>query len=651
MSLLRALLLLACLTFGLPGARAQDAAATPAIDPAAWGPYVRLLERSWQLGEGYRVTWQWISPGEELREQWVNPHDGKVVQTNVIRPGDAPGRLLLTSSLLGMNLTWQGRIASVDEVVWAREGMVKLPYRLRFADDGQVMYEGVKLKDEQVTDVKYAHVMKPMAGDVAVAAVAAPTDPSATSADAPETVATTDAPATVLAAAPVQESVPLPVAASLRTVGLGPMAAFSGQTFTWCKPSQVGGKNCYIRFMQVGDGLQICFFPADFSSSCDFTYAATPSEKKPGELKLTQVTSREGQYYVSTGARWKDDGQVLEFTTRKKYYESLLTEAIKVTMAPHTGWVNNADFWVARDGTLKWRDYGWTAGMLGGKSDAYDTTYDLMPVTPALAQEYSTIHASWKVQDNYQRQVDAQRRREEEAQREANFNAFMGGLNTVATTIQQDMAEVDRANQRVADARRAMEEAQAREQARQQAEQAEQRRAREQAQQNAIAQQQANTQAAEQARQQAAQQAEQQRVAQQQTADQARRKQQEEAERKRLADAQKLAEEQARQRRQQAWQQSLLQARNSLRLHADTCLGGSGRYYVIGPKTSVNSCVTVHYEARCPGLAQGAGVQGSQHNYIGGSCMGVGDAIAIPGSPLSCPVEQVTVRVTDVTGC
>jgi hypothetical protein len=124
-----------------------------------------------------------------------------------------------------------------------------------------------------------------------------------------------------------------------------------------------------------------------------------------------------------------------------------------------------------------------------------------------------------------------------------------------------------------------------------------------------------------------------------------------EQQRKRDADAKKLAEEQARQRQQQEWQQSLLQARNSLRLRADTCIGGSGRYYVIGPKTSVKSCATVHYEARCPGTPQGGGVQGSQHNYIGGSCMGVGDVIAIPGSPLSCPVEQVVVRVTDVTGC
>ena len=137
------------------------------------------------------------------------------------------------------------------------------------------------------------------------------------------------------------------------------------------------------------------------------------------------------------------------------------------------------------------------------------------------------------------------------------------------------------------------------------------------------------------------------------TADAERRRQAELAEqqRKRDADAKKLADEQARQRQQQEWQQSLQQARNSLQLRASTCLGGSGRYYVIGPKTSVKGCATVHYEARCPGTPQGAGVLGTQYNYIGGSCMGVGDAIAIPGSPLACPAEQVTVRVTDVTGC
>jgi len=644
MPLSRVLLVLVCLAIGIPGARAQEAA----VDAATWGPYVRLVERSWQLGDGYRVSWQWLSPGQELREQWINPHDGKVVQTNIIRPGDAPGRLLLTSSLLGMNLKWQGSVSSADEVVWAREGMIKLPYRLRLADDGKVMYEGVKLKDEQVTDVKYAHELKPMLSGDAMPVVAEATEvPTGTPAVTVPASAHEEA-AMTLAPTPAS-ALPEPTP-TLVITGLGPLAALSGQTFTWCKPSQVGGNNCYIRFHVEGDGLRVCFFAADGGSECDFTYAAVPGGKQPNELK-PQITSRKGEYYVSTGARWKDDGQVLEFTTRKKYYESLLTEAIKVTMAPHTGWVRNVDFWVAPDGTPKWRSYGWTAGMLGGRSDTFDRTYDLMPVTPALAQEYRGIHANWKVQDDYQRQIDAQRRREEEAQREANFAAFMGGLSNVAATVQQDMAEVDRANQRVADARRAMEEAQAREQARQQAEQAEQLRARQQAQQSAIAQQQANAQVVEQARQQVAREAEQQRVAQQQTADQARRTQQEEADRKRQADAQKLAEEQARQRQQQEWQQSLLLARNSLRLRADTCLGGSGRYYVIGPKASVKGCATVHYEARCPGTPQGAGVQGTQHNYIGGSCMGVGDAITIPGSPLACPVEQVIVRVTDVTGC
>lgn len=666
MHLLRAFLL--CLCFcqfaGIPSAHAQEsAAAAPRIDAAAWGPYVQLAGHSWQLGDGYRVSWQWLSPAQELSELWTNPKDGKVVQTNLIRPGEAPGQLVLTSSLLGMNLKWQGRIGADGEVVWARDGLVKLPYRLRIAEDGRAMYEGVKLKDERVTEVKYAYELKPMdagsgsAQEIAEAAAEAPAaDSGPVPVAAPEslssvaTLADTALPAESVAA-PSPASVPASPAPAPAITGLGPLAAFSGQTFTWCKPSDVGGNNCYIRFMQEGDGLRVCFFAADGGSQCDFTYAAAPSDRKPGELKVTELTSRKGQYYVSTGARWKDDGRVLEFTTRRKYYESLLTEAIKLTMAPHTGWVRNTDFWVAPDGTPKWRSYGWTAGMLGGKSDAYDETYDLVPVTPAMAEEYRAIHANWKVQDDYQRQLDAQRRREEEAQREANFAAFMGGLNTVAQTVQQDMAEVNRANQAVADARRAMEEAQAREQARQQAEQLAQQQARQQAQQAALAQQQANVQAAEQARRQAAQQAEQQRLAQQQAAEQARRQQQADAERKRQADAQRLAEEQARQRQQQEWQQRLQQARASLRLRADTCIGGGGRYYVIGPKTSANACVTVHYEARCAGTPQGSGVQASHYNYVGGSCMGLGEAIAIPGSPLACPVDQVVVRVTDLTGC
>lgn len=627
MSLLRALLLLACLTLGLPGARAQEAAAaTPVIDPAAWGPYVRLLERSWQLGDGYRVDWQWLSPGEELREQWINPHDGKVVQTNVIRPGDAPGRLLLTSSLLGMNLKWQGRIASVDEVVWAREGMVKLPYRLRFADDGQVMYEGVKLKDEQVTDVKYAHVMKPMessapASTVASSVVAAaPAVPSATvpptaSPSAPAITAKTE-PAIAPSLSPAEQA----------ARNFGPLTRFDGIRL-------VGEDDMLEVQVLAPDTLAIQFFGPD---------------GKPWNRYLVK-------------ARADGSGKL-----------DLLETAIAKNSRPDASLGSDDTLYVeSQDGWFSGWRYAYAFMASGNSIRAVKTVEFMNGLRIALNDGASTTRTTYRPltqervvqaletsrQNAENERIAAENRRRAQAEREATWNAALQGFSQgmaqaqadqyyaqqqqdafLAETAAQAQATASRAQrQRDEDARRA---------------QALIAASRPQAlvaptptpTSSATASPSATTPTAAAAASATADKA---------AADSERRREAELADqqRKRDADARKLAEEQARQRQQQEWQQGLQQARNTLRLRADTCLGGSGRYYVIGPKTSVKGCATVHYEARCPGVAQGAGVQGRQHNYIGGSCMGVGDAIAIPGSPLACPVEQVTVRVTDVTGC
>src|SRR5690606_39117848 len=154
-------------------------------------------------------------------------------------------------------------------------------------------------------------------------------------------------------------------------------------------------------------------------------------------------------------------------------------------------------------------------------------------------------------------------------------------------------------------------------------------------------------------------QAEQQATAQRQARENAERQRleqeriaaQRQAERERAAEQQRIAAEQARERAAQQWRQQLAQARSGLRLSATTCPGGDGRYFVTGPRAQVQGCVTLAYEARCPGTPRGSGVRGSQSNYVGGSCLGVGDAIEIPRSPLACPAGAVQVDVVDVTAC
>lgn len=624
MPLLRLLLVLACL-IGLRNAHAQETATTaPAIDAAAWGPYLRLVEHDWRLGDGYRVSWQWISPGQELREQWINPHDGKVVQTNVIRPGDAPGRLLLTSSLLGMNLKWQGRIVSAGEVVWAREGMVKLPYRLRFTDDGQVMYEGVKLKDEQVTDVKYAHVMKPMAPDAG-----APATAIAATAVQPTAIAPTSATPSPVASVS-QVSAPVAPAPALSPAeqaarNFGPLTRFDG-----------------VRLVGDDDMLEVQVLA-------------------PDTLAI--------QFFGPDGKRW--NRYLVKARTDGSGKLDLLETAIAKNSRPDARLGSDDTLYVeSQDGWFSgWRyAYAFTAN--GNSILAVKTVEFMNGLRIALNDGASRTHANYRPltqervvqaletsrQNAENERIAAENRRRAQAEREATWNAALQGFSQGMAQAQTDQYYAQQQQDAFLAETAAQAQATAARAQRQRDDDA--RRAQEliaasRPQSAVVASTPVAVSTGRDTATSVAAPAPASNSTDQVAADAERRRKAAlaEQERKRDAEAKRLAEEQARQRQQQEWQQSLQQARNSLRLSADTCIGGSGRYYVIGPKTSVKGCVTVRYEARCRGTPQGGGVQGSQHNYIGGSCMGVGDAIAIPGSPLSCPVEQVTVRVTEVTGC
>ena len=627
MPLLRILVVLACLIIGLPIAHAQDRAPdTTAVDAAAWGPYVRLVERSWQLGDGYRVDWEWLSPGEELREQWVNPHDGKVVQTNLIRPGDAPGRLLLTSSLLGMNLTWQGRVASADEVVWAREGMVKLPYRLRFAGDGQVLYEGVKLKGEQVTDVKYTHVMKPMESSTP-ASTAASSAVAAAPAVPPVTESPIASPSALVIAAKTEPAIAKTQSpADQAAQNFGSLTRFNGIRL-------VGDDDMLEVQVLAPDTLAIQFFGPDGKPWNRYLVKARADGS--GKLDLLETAiAKNSRLDASLGS---DDTLYVE--SQDGWF---------------SGWRYAYAFMASGNSIRAVKTVEFMNGLRIALNDGASTT---RTTYRPLTQERVVQAMETSRQNAENERIAAENRRRAQAEREATWNAALQGFSQGMAQAQADQYYAQQQQDAFLAETAAQAQATAARAQRQRDEDA--RRAQEliaaSRPQTAAAPTPVSTSGATTSPSGAAPAtaATASTTADKATADAERRRQAELAEqqRKRDADAKKLADEQARQRQQQEWQQSLQQARNSLHLRADTCLGGSGRYYVIGPKTSVKGCATVHYEARCPGVAQGAGVQGSQHNYIGGSCMGVGDAIAIPGSPLSCPAEQVIVRVTDVTGC
>lgn len=131
---------------------------------------------------------------------------------------------------------------------------------------------------------------------------------------------------------------------------------------------------------------------------------------------------------------------------------------------------------------------------------------------------------------------------------------------------------------------------------------------------------------------------------------------QEKATRSRLQEAErarKVQEEMERIAAEKKQQGDFLSAmRNGIRMVATKCPDGEGHYYATGvspkPMPKGDMCVDVQYEASCPDNRPP--IRGVARTFIGMSgCFG--DTYQITPKP-SCAVEQVRVRVVDVTpGC
>ncbi|MCH1930705.1 hypothetical protein L9G16_10965 [Shewanella sp. A25] len=129
-----------------------------------------------------------------------------------------------------------------------------------------------------------------------------------------------------------------------------------------------------------------------------------------------------------------------------------------------------------------------------------------------------------------------------------------------------------------------------------------------------------------------------------------------EAAQKRQQELAKLERAKAEERKRQAAEQKRLadeQSRivaqrnliNSFKGIATTCGGGGeGVLYLQSSKPSKSGC-DVSFEAKCPGM--GSGTYFSQRNYIGGSCMGIGDNIRI--GQMNCSASEVKIVMTQAS--
>lgn len=106
-----------------------------------------------------------------------------------------------------------------------------------------------------------------------------------------------------------------------------------------------------------------------------------------------------------------------------------------------------------------------------------------------------------------------------------------------------------------------------------------------------------------------------------------------EAEAKRRAQAQREADEAG--------------LRNGFSGYATTCAGGGKDVLYLQTNRPSKLGCNVRFEARCPGTPSGSGVSFGQANYVGGSCMGLGDNIRI--GTMSCPANAVQVSMTSAS--
>lgn len=85
--------------------------------------------------------------------------------------------------------------------------------------------------------------------------------------------------------------------------------------------------------------------------------------------------------------------------------------------------------------------------------------------------------------------------------------------------------------------------------------------------------------------------------------------------------------------------------RSSFSGWATTCAGGGKDVLYLQTSRPPTTGCTVNFQARCPNNA--ASVDFTQRNYIGGSCMGLGDNIRI--GTLPCDAKQVQITVTSAS--
>jgi hypothetical protein len=102
-------------------------------DPAVWGVYAQLAGRRTVPVTGiYSLAWQWVRPGEELVEQWLDGND-RVVHTSTFTPAGAPGKLHKKDDFLA-GKGWEGTVEPDGSITFVGLGILMRAHQVGIAD-------------------------------------------------------------------------------------------------------------------------------------------------------------------------------------------------------------------------------------------------------------------------------------------------------------------------------------------------------------------------------------------------------------------------------------------------------------------------------------------------------------------------------------
>jgi hypothetical protein len=622
-----------------------QAAATPTLDPAIWGVYAKVVGRDWMHQE-YKRKKHWLWEDGKIVEEYVDHEpgfaDGKAA---VIERGADPGRLTYSVHVDGINHMWDGVVSPDGSILWIKRSMFKQPFRVRLDGADNFVLEWVKFKGDTVVPTKYVDRYAAIEPDP-VAKTALASNAKINRAD----ISPPPANATKRVASPVQ---------SIKSSAVQPQKAAEPNNAAMVV-SKRQREVSQAADSQIDSATWKYYLPKIGTKWQYFAQSQNP-------WSVNEQTRSEKFFY---DYQWVVPGQILALTYYNQFGVRTAVQLIRPVGQGKLEYTNAADgtkflVTVEPDGSSMCSDFVFSDTGKTGRTCLRTNGNYLIEVSTILIATGEVLPRDYlnrtqlrldsagyaaaieETKEDYRLAAVAMKKRQDWHAYEARMSGIYNALQVTGAIIDEHAAQTQASLDATLARAAAQGDMQRQKQARAQAEAAAQASTAQSRNEDAESTRK-QTQAAaerERSRAEAQQQAEQQRLA---------AAKQREAERAQRVADRRRQEELARQKQRQALQDQLAAERRGIQLRALKCPGIGNQITGLRPRVTprIADCVTVQFEAHCPGTQPGQGVTGSFYNFIGstGNISCANDTIELPAG-LSCPAEQVRVDVRDVAAC